>query len=133
MIDLIMRRSPHFETASELFDLSINKNIQLYSSSHIIATVHYVCKKNIPETALRFIIEDLLHIISIIPVDVEILKKSLKSHHKDFEDAIQIFCAHQIKNLDGIITRNLRDFFTSEIAVFAPDEALEFIKENTKN
>lgn len=29
-------------------------------------------------------------LISIIPADEEILRKSLKSSHRDFEDAIQI-------------------------------------------
>lgn len=52
-------------------------------------------------------------LISIIPADEEILRKSLKSSHRDFEDAIQIFCAHQIKKIDGIITRNIKDFSTS--------------------
>ena len=70
----------------------------------------------------------MLDLISIISVDEEILKKSLKSHHKDFEDAIQIFCAHKIENLDAIVTRNLKDFSTSEIQVFAPENALDYIK-----
>lgn len=70
----------------------------------------------------------LLNLVNVISVDEEILKKSLKSQYKDFEDAIQIFCAHKIENLDAIITRNLKDFSTAEVNVFAPDEALNYIK-----
>lgn len=66
-------------------------------------------------------------LISIIPADEEILRKSLKSSHRDFEDAIQIFCAHQIKKIDGIITRDIKDFSTSEIDLFTPDEFIIYI------
>lgn len=57
-----------------------------------------------------------------ILVDLNVLKKSLRSKYKDFEDAIQIFCASTIENLDCIITRNLKDFKNSEIPVLAPEE-----------
>lgn len=128
IVDLLQKRDPHFDLASSIFNFSTKENIQLYVSSHSIATVHYICKKNIEEAELRELIDEVLNFLKIIPVDEEILRKSLKSNHKDFEDAIQIFCAHQIKNLTGIITRNIKDFSTSEIPVFAPDEALNLIQ-----
>jgi hypothetical protein len=39
-----------------------------------------------------------------------------------FEDAIQILCASSITRIDFIVTRNTKDFKTSEIAVLTPDE-----------
>ncbi|MCD9855652.1 PIN domain-containing protein [Epilithonimonas sp. JDS] len=128
IVDLLQKRVPHFDLASEIFNFSTKENIVLFASSHSIATVHYICKKNIKEAELRELINEVLNFLKIIPVDEEILRKSIKSNHKDFEDAIQIFCAHQIKNLTGIITRNIKDFSTSEIPVFAPDEALNLIQ-----
>lgn len=130
LIDALLRRQPFHEKASALLNFALNNKISIYTSSHCIATLHYVCKKNINETDLRSIISKFLEFIIIIPVDDNILKKSAKSQHKDFEDAIQILCAHQIKNLDGIITRNLKDFSSSEIPVFPPDEAINYIKNN---
>lgn len=128
IVDLVKKREPHFDIVSEIFNLSTKEKITLHTSSHSIATLHYICKKNFKETELQDLIDELLNFFSVIPVDEDVLKKSLKSQHKDFEDAIQIFCAHQIKNLTGIITRNLKDFSTSEIPVFAPDEALNLIQ-----
>ena len=55
------------------------------------------------------------------------IKKSLKSNHKDFEDAIQIITAQSINTMDCIITRDLKDFKFSEISVFTPDEFLNII------
>lgn len=128
LVDLLLRRDPHLQAAVALLDLSIEEDITYFISSHCIATTHYVCKKAISETELRKLLAEILDLVNVVSIDEEILRKSLKSHHRDLEDAIQIFCAHQIKRLDGIITRNLRDFSTSEISVFSPDEALRYIK-----
>ncbi|KFC20690.1 type II toxin-antitoxin system VapC family toxin [Chryseobacterium sp. FH1] len=128
IVDLLQRRHPHFDIVSEIFNYSTKENIELYVSSHSIATLHYICKKNIKETLLRELIDEIMNFIKIIPIDEEIIRKSVKSNHKDFEDAIQIFCAHKIEKINGIVTRNLKDFSTSEIPVFAPDEALNLIQ-----
>ena len=43
------------------------------------------------------------------------------------------FFAHtKLKNLTPIITRNLKDFSTAEVKIFAPDEALQYINDNLK-
>lgn len=53
---------------------------------------------------------------------MDILKKGLRSNHKDFEDSIQIFCASKIERIQSIITRNVKDFKGSEIMILTPDE-----------
>ena len=128
LVDLLQRRQPHFESVTNIFNFAAIGKIEIYTSSHGIATLHYLCKKTIPEVELRNLINDVLDFLKIIPVDEDIIRKALKSHHKDFEDAIQIFCAHKIENLTAIITRNLRDFSTAEVNVFPPEQALDHIK-----
>jgi len=58
----------------------------------------------------------------VIAVDTDILKKGLRSKHKDFEDSIQIGCASTIDKIDCIVTRNIKDFRESEVLVLTPDE-----------
>nr|WP_169932297.1 hypothetical protein [Nonlabens sp. Ci31] len=41
-----------------------------------------------------------------------------------YEDAVQFQCAITIKGIDGIISRNKRDFKHSTIPFFAPEEVL---------
>jgi hypothetical protein len=60
--------------------------------------------------------------VTIIAVDTDVLKKGLRSKHKDFEDSIQILCASTIEKIDCIVTRNTKDFRVSEILVLTPDE-----------
>lgn len=79
-------------------------------------------KKYVEEKELRKIIFNLLEFLNVIPVDMDVLKKGLRSDHKDFEDAIQILCASSIMEINYIVTRNTKDFKTSEISILAPDE-----------
>ncbi|WP_235973030.1 type II toxin-antitoxin system VapC family toxin [Flavobacterium undicola] len=124
LVDIVANRKPFSKDAIEIFDHCQRKKIKMYSTSISIANLHYIAKKNVDEKELRSIIEDLLDTISIIPITETILRKSLKSSHKDFEDAIQITAAQSIHNMDCIVTRDLKDFKNSEIKVFTPDEFL---------
>lgn len=124
LIDLIADRRPFSKYAIQIFQKAELKEIQLFTSSHSIATTHYVLRKYIGETELRDVVYDLLDYITVIAVDVDILKKGLRSSYKDFEDAIQIFCASSVHNIDCIVTRNTKDFKMSEIPAFNPDEII---------
>jgi predicted nucleic acid-binding protein len=124
IIDLIADRKPFSKFAVGLFNLAENKKLRLYTSSHSIATTHYLLKKYIGEKELRNVLYNLLDYIEVIPVNSDVVKKSLLSKHRDFEDAIQIMCASAIDRMDCIITRNTKDFVGSEIPVLPPDEFL---------
>jgi predicted nucleic acid-binding protein len=124
IVDLIADRRPFSKFAIELFEKAERKEVQLYTSSHSIATTHYLLKKYLEERTLREVIYNVLEYIQVIAIDQDIIKKGLKSKHKDFEDALQILCAYKIEKLDYIVTRNIKDFKDSEIPAFPPDELL---------
>lgn len=127
LIDFLADRPPFSKFAIAIFDLAEKKKVRLFTSSHSYATTHYLLKKHVEETALRGLLFTLLDFIEIIPVDLDIIKKSLLSKHKDFEDAIQIFAATTILNVDFIVTRNIKDFKDANITVLPPDELLIYL------
>ncbi len=127
IVDLIADRKPYSKFAIEIFKKAEHKKIELYTSSHSIATTHYLLKKYIDEKQLRDILCNLLDYIKVIAVDQDVIKKGLKSKHKDFEDAIQIISAYSVENINCIVTRNIKDFRDSEIPVFTPDELINKI------
>jgi predicted nucleic acid-binding protein len=127
LVDLLADRQPFSKFAIELFELSENGKVRLFTSSHSIATTYYILKKYITENKLRETILDLLELVSVIAVDLPILKKGLLSTHKDFEDAIQIFAAGTIADMDFIVTRNIKDYKNVGIAVLPPDEILNHL------
>ena len=122
LVDLIADRKPFSKHAIEIFKYAEELKVQLFTSSHSIATTHYLLKKYVDEKELRAILANLLEFLEVIPVDLDVLKKGLRSNHKDFEDAIQIFCASSIAGINFIVTRNTKDIKTSEIVVLTPDE-----------
>ena len=124
LVDIVAKRKIFADNAIAIFNYCENNKIEMFTTSHSIATLHYIAKKIVDEKELRSIIEDLLDTISIIGVSEITLRKSLKSNHKDFEDAIQIVAAQSIIDMDCIVTRDLKDYKNAEISVFTPDEFL---------
>jgi len=122
LVDLIADRKPFSKHAIEIFKSAEEHKTQIYTSSHSISTTHYLLKKFVEEKELRDILFNLFDFIEVVPVNLDILKKGLRSSHKDFEDAVQILCASSITGINCIVTRNKKDFKTSEIAVLTPDE-----------
>lgn len=124
IIDLLLKREVHYENSLKIFNHSAKKEIKLFTSSHAFVTTYYVCKKVIDEPLLRSLLEDLLAFISVISVDESMIKRALSLVDiKDYEDAVQSITA-----IDGIITRNQKDFKNSDVKAFTPDEALVMIK-----
>ena len=124
LMDILANRIPFYKSSSEIYKLGLSKKVNFYTSSNTISTLHYLLKKFIEEDKIRMALDEITNVISIIPVDITIIKKSLKSSHKDFEDAIQITAAQSINTMDCIITRDLKDYKFSEINVYTPDDFL---------
>ena len=57
-------------------------------------------------------------------IDLDMIKKGLKSKHKDFEDALQIISDYSIEKINCIVTRNIKDFKDAEIPDLIPDELI---------
>lgn len=127
LVDLIADRRPFSKFAIQIFSKAEERKIKLYTSSHSIATTHYLLKKYIDEKELREVLHSILDYLNIVAIDQDVIKKGLKSKHKDFEDALQIISAYSIDKLDCIVTRNTKDFKGSEIPVLTPDELIKHL------
>lgn len=127
IVDLIADRRPFSKFAIQIFSKAEERKIKLYTSSHSIATTHYLLKKYIDEKELRDVLHSILDYLNIVAINLDVIKKGLKSKHKDFEDALQIISAYSIEKLDCIVTRNTKDFKGSEIPVLTPDELIKHL------
>ena len=128
LLDILANRQPFYKSSSEIYKLGLRKKVVLFTSSNTISTLHYLLKKFTTEENIRKSLDEVTTVLSIIPVDINIIKKSLKSNHKDFEDAIQIVSAQSINNMDCIVTRDLKDYKFAEITVLTPDDFLNTIE-----
>lgn len=128
LMDILANRQPFYKSSSEIYKLGLRKKAILFTSSNTISTLHYLLKKFTTEENIRKSLEEVTTVLSIIPVDINIIKKSLKSNHKDFEDAIQIVSAQSLNTMDCIVTRDLKDYKFAEITVLTPDDFLNTIE-----
>ncbi len=128
LMDIYAEQKLFIKSSLAVYVLGIDKKINLFTTSNTITTLHYLLKKILSEEKIRLTLEHIIEHVSIIPIDINIIKKSLKSSHKDFEDAIQIISAQSIKDMDCIVTRDLKDYKNAEINVFTPDDFLNSLK-----
>ena len=130
LVDLLTDRPPFTSEALEIFSLGEKGKVMLFTSTHSMATTHYILKKYVDEKQLRNLLFELSDRITVLDITQSILKSSLKSAHKDFEDAIQILTAESAGEIDYILTRNLKDFKTSIIPAVSIREFLSVLKSN---
>jgi predicted nucleic acid-binding protein len=71
------------------------------------------------------VVESLTEMTEIVGTTKREIIQALKNKFTDYEDSVQYSSALTIKNLDVIITRNIKDYRNSSIAVMTP---LNFLK-----
>lgn len=127
ILDIALKRPPHFELASDLFELIDEKEISGHVSASTISDIYYISRKEKGHQATIDFISDLIEIMDIVGVDRDTIIQALKIGLNDFEDANQVSAAHY-HNLDCIITRNKKDFMKSGFNAYEPGEFLKLIR-----
>jgi predicted nucleic acid-binding protein len=130
VIDFFSNREPHVSYASNLFELNEKGTAVLYVSALSINNIYYILKKGLGHKKALDIVEILTEITVIIGVTKNEILKALKNDFTDYEDSMQYSSALTIKGLDAIITRNIKDYKNSDIAVMTPLNFLKFKLEN---
>ena len=110
------------EYARELFDHADKHFIRLNICPLSYSNLYFLLRK------LPFSHEDVLIDLwkisqktKCLPVNETIIQQALKSGFRDFEDAIQNFCALQIPKCEAIITRDKKGFRSSILRIRTPE------------
>lgn len=122
LLDFIGNRKPFGVFALKIMSGSVQGKWQLWTSDNAITTTYYIIEKEIGSKEAKIKISRLLEYIEIQAVDKRQLKIALSSPFKDFEDAVQHYCACTIEGITGIVTRNKKDFKNSQLKVYSPEE-----------
>ncbi|MBC6366456.1 PIN domain-containing protein [Algoriphagus sp. AK58] len=124
LLDFLGNRQPFGKYALEILNKSRIKEWELWTSDNSILTTYYIISKEIGEAESRIKISRLINFLEIQSTQKTHIQQALDSNFKDLEDGVQHFCASSIPGLEGIITRNKKDFKTSQIPVFEPWEVV---------
>jgi predicted nucleic acid-binding protein len=130
VIDFFTDREPHANPASEIFELNEQRNVKLYLSAISINNIYYIVRKFLGHKKTLEVVETLTEMTEIVGTTKKEIIQALKNNFTDYEDSVQYSTALTIKDLDVIITRNIKDYRNSSIAVMTP---LNFLKVKEKN
>jgi len=125
ILDFFFDRQPFAEHATEIFLLCENKQIQGFTTPVIISNTYYLLKKTAKHEIIIEKVKQLLNIIGILEMNNDVVIEALNSKFKDFEDALQNFAAVNHGEITIIITRNVRDFQKSGLAILTPEMYLK--------
>jgi predicted nucleic acid-binding protein len=130
ILDVLTERKPFYSESRKLFDVIEKKLISAYTSTLIIANLHYIiCKAKSKKTA-DTTIQKLITIIRIVAFKEEDIINSINSRFNDFEDGIQNYAAAR-NNMECLITRNVKDYKHANLPIYSPEEILQITEETT--
>ncbi len=121
ILDFFFEREPFAEYATEVFRRCEEKLIVGYTTPVIVSNVYYLLKKTANHQLVVEKIKQLLTIIEVTEMNKDVVVEALNSEFKDFEDALQNFSAVQNRMISIILTRNIKDFKKSNLAVMTPE------------
>ena len=125
VIDLLSRREPYYKESAELFSLADRKKVEISISSLTIANTSYVLLRQLKTNKVKEVLRKLRLVVNVLPLDNKIIGLALNDEtFTDFEDGLQYFTAIEHEQ-EMIITRNLKDYKSSQIPVMT---ALQFLK-----
>ena len=122
ILDLVLQREDHYEFAQILFDqYQQGKNV-LYTSSIIVAKIHFIIRKlhdlKFANSSVSFVSKH----FKIIDANNEDIENAILSKFSDFEDGVQYFSALRSKKVDAMVTGNVKDYKHALLPVFTPKQ-----------
>ena len=123
MLDIFLKRGPHYAPAARLFTLVEEKRLHGYLSAQSFPTLFYLLSKELKREKAMRVLEKLRIVFRAAAVDEKVIDLSLASAFRDFEDAVQYYSALRVK-ADCFITRNKSDFRADRLPVMTPEELL---------
>jgi predicted nucleic acid-binding protein len=121
ILDFFFDRDPFSEFATGIFNLCEEKKIKGFTTPVVICNVYYLLRKSAKHEIIIEKLKQLLNIIDIVKMDKEVVHGALNSDFKDFEDALQHYSANENGEIKIILTRNIRDYRKSDLAILTPE------------
>lgn len=128
IIDFLADRKPFSVYAAKIFNYAVSGKVKLYISAVSYNNIYYILRQSFSNIDTLKLLDELSEMTEVADVTKSVIKKSLKSELKDFEDAIQYNCALSLNKIDFIVTRDTKDYRKSLLPVMNPEEALSIIE-----
>ena len=127
VIDFLADREPFSLDAAKLFNLSVLGKVKIYISAVSYNNIYYILRQSLSNSETIRLLDEISEMAEIADVTKSVIKKSLKTDFKDFEDAIQYYCALSLNKIDFIVTRDTKDFKKSTLSIMTATEAVGYL------
>jgi predicted nucleic acid-binding protein len=127
LIDVALEREPFFSDSDRILALSEQKTLIGYVSASSFSDLFYILRKNKGKSLALDFLRHIVSFCQIATVDDAVIRQALAGDFKDFEDAIQ-YIAAIASQLDGIVTRNPKDFTNTTIPIYTPQKLIEAVE-----
>ena len=127
ILDVLLKREPFYENAANVLKATENSDIKEFVSASAITDIYYIAYKTLRDKAkVKELLKSILRIVSVAGIPAEDIYSSLELDWNDFEDSIQYSSAVG-NDMDGLITRNVKDYSLAELPIWTPEAFLEII------
>lgn len=128
ILDFLFDRKPFSEDVAQILSWCENSKIQGFVTSIMLSNIYYLLRKTAKHEKVIENLKMLLNIVDVITTNKDAVLDALHSEFKDFEDALQNFSAQNSNEIKVIITRNSKDYKTSNLAVMEPETYINLVK-----
>lgn len=123
ILDVLLRREPYFKPSSALVAKVEQQYVTGWLGATTITTIYYLVEKEIDRNTANLAIKRLLSIYNISSVSRLVLEEAADLLFDDYEDAV-LYQSAIHANLDGIVSRNKKDFVKAKLPVYSPEELI---------
>ncbi len=125
VIDVLQNRMPFSDDAQKIFLSVANRQVDGCLAANSITDIYYITRRYTHNSELsKEILNKLFSLFNILDTSGMDCRKAVSSAISDYEDAVMVETAVRCE-VDCIVTRNLKDYSKSSLAVYSPSEFLE--------
>ncbi len=131
VLDVLQQRKPHFIFSAPLMNRVEKGTLTGLLCATTVTTIAYLTEQYLMKEKGKARIEAragttislnmLLKIFDIAPVTRAVIDRAANSQFEDFEDSV-LHESAVAADVDGIVTRNQKDYEKSAIAIYSPEE-----------
>lgn len=123
VLDALLDRQPFAEASRLLWEASDKGLFDACIASFTIPTIYYICRRHDSAGAAAQAVDLCLEAFEVAATYRECILAARRMQGGDFEDNLQIACGIT-DFVQGIVTRNPKDFAASPIKIYSPTELL---------
>lgn len=127
ILDVLLLRKPHHNAATYLLSEVEHGNIEGYLCPTTITTIGYLVAKVKGSAEAKKLIKNILNIFQLTGLNKSVFESACSHKISDFEDAV-LHESASLSQMDGIVTRNGKDFKHAALKIYDPEELVGILK-----